>query len=172
MPPTGWWRAPPFAQLDLLAGLFFLAAIAAVGLPPLSGFVGKLLILEALPGQPRTGSCCGPSLLVGSLLALIGFARAGSVVFWKCEAERGDAEPDRPSDDTAGLCAVAVLVAGPVLLALFAGPAMSAMDATARQLFAPAALHRGRARQRRRPRASADAMTRALPAPSAAVACS
>ncbi len=45
--------------------------------------------------------------------------------------------PNRPSVDTAGLCAVAVLVAGPVLLALFAGPAMSAMDATAHQLFAP-----------------------------------
>ena len=38
--------APRFGQLDLLAGLFFLAAIATVGLPPLSGFVGKLLVLE------------------------------------------------------------------------------------------------------------------------------
>ena len=76
-------------------------------------------------------------VLVGSLLALIGFARAGSVLFWKCEADRGEREPDRPSNDTAGICAVAALVAGPVLLALFAGPAMTAMDATARQLFTP-----------------------------------
>ena len=128
--------APPFAQLDLLAGLFFLAAIAAVGLPPLSGFVGKILILEALGAGPHW-AWLWAVVLVGSLFALIGFARAGSIVFWKCEADRGEQEPDRPSNDTAGICAVAALVAGPVLLALFAGPAMSAMDATAHQLFTP-----------------------------------
>jgi multicomponent K+:H+ antiporter subunit D len=129
--------APPFAQLDLLAGLFLLAAIAAVGLPPLSGFVGKLLVLEALAGQPGWGWLWAV-VLVGSLLAMIGFARAGSVLFWKCEAERGAREPDRPQHDAAGLVAVSVLLAGPVLLTLFAGPAMNAMDATARQLFTPA----------------------------------
>ena len=128
--------APPFAQLDLLAGLFFLSAIAAVGLPPLSGFVGKILILEALGGRPHW-PWLWAAVLGGSLLAMIGFARAGSVLFWKCEAERGDREPDRPGNDTVGICAVAVLVAGPALLSLFAGPAISAMDATARQLFTP-----------------------------------
>ena len=128
--------APPFAQLDLLAGLFFLSAIAAVGLPPLSGFVGKILILEALQDRPHW-ALLWSVVLLGSLFALIGFARAGSIVFWKCEADRGEHEPDRPSNDTAGICAVAALVAGPALLALFAGPAMSAMDATARQLFTP-----------------------------------
>jgi multicomponent K+:H+ antiporter subunit D len=128
--------APPFAQLDLLAGLFFLAAIAAVGLPPLSGFVGKILILEALAERPQW-VLLWSVLLIGSLFALIGFARAGSTVFWKCEAQRDGHAPNRPSDDTAGICAAAVLVAGPVLLALFAGPTMSVMDATARQLFTP-----------------------------------
>ena len=34
-PATSWWPHPG-GQLDLLAGLFFLAAIATVGLPPLS----------------------------------------------------------------------------------------------------------------------------------------
>jgi multicomponent K+:H+ antiporter subunit D len=128
--------APPFAQLDLLAGLFFLAAIAAVGLPPLSGFVGKILILEALADSPHW-VLLWSVVLIGSLIALIGFARAGTVVFWKCEAERDGRPIEQPSPDIAGICAVAVLVAGPVLLALFAGPTMSVMDATARQLFTP-----------------------------------
>ena len=128
--------APPFAQLDLLAGLFFLAAIAAVGLPPLSGFIGKILILEALLDAPHW-VLLWSVVLVGSLIALIGFARAGTVVFWKCEAEREGHTVTQPSPDVAGICAVAVLVAGPVLLALFAGPTMSVMDATARQLFTP-----------------------------------
>ena len=76
-------------------------------------------------------------VLLGSLVALVGFARAGSVVFWKCLADPSLPEPGRPGHDAVALCAVAVLVAGPVLWALFAGPAMAAMDATARQLFAP-----------------------------------
>ena len=107
-----------------------------MGLPPLSGFVGKILILQALQDRPHW-ALLWSVVLVGSLFALIGFARAGSILFWKCEADRGEHEPDRPSNDTAGICAVAALVAGPVLLALFAGPAMTAMDATARQLFTP-----------------------------------
>ena len=129
--------APRFAQLDLLAGLFFLAAIAAVGLPPISGFVGKLLILEALGGHPRWPWLWG-LVLGGSLIAMIGFSRAGSVVFWRPLADPHPPESDRPRHDTVGLCATTALVAAPVLLALFAGPAMRVMDATARQLYTPA----------------------------------
>jgi multicomponent K+:H+ antiporter subunit D len=128
--------APRFAQVDLLAGLFFLAAIASVGLPPLSGFIGKLLILQTAQDHPAWSGLWA-AILVTSLLALIGFARAGSVVFWKCEAETGERHL-RPWHDTPALCAAAVLVAGPVLLAAFAGPVTGAMDATARQLFTPA----------------------------------
>ncbi|MFS8043936.1 MULTISPECIES: monovalent cation/H+ antiporter subunit D [Xanthobacter] len=39
--------APAMAGETLLGGLFFLAAVALVGLPPLSGFLGKVMILEA-----------------------------------------------------------------------------------------------------------------------------
>jgi multicomponent K+:H+ antiporter subunit D len=69
---------------------------------------------------------------------MVGFARAGSVVFWKCEADGPARQPLRPRHDDAALCATAALVASPVLLAVLAGPAMGAMDATARQLFTPA----------------------------------
>ena len=102
----------------------------------LSGFVGKLLILDALtvrPGWPWLWAL----VLGGSLMALVGFGRAGSLVFWKCLADPGEPEPDRPRHDTVGIVATSALVAAPVLLALFAGPAMSAMEATALQLFTP-----------------------------------
>lgn len=127
--------APRFADLDLLAGLFFLSAIATVGLPPLSGFVGKLLILRTVQADPAW-AWIWAAILMTSLLALIGFARAGSTVFWKCEAmERSRESPQ--GGERAALCAVAALAAAPALLALLAGPATSAMDATARQLFTP-----------------------------------
>ncbi|MGD9512196.1 MAG: monovalent cation/H+ antiporter subunit D [Geminicoccaceae bacterium] len=128
--------APRFAQLDLLAGLFFLTAMAAVGMPPLSGFIGKLLILEAVTARPEW-PWLWALILAGSLVALAGFTQAGSLLFWKCRADRGEPEPDRPRHDAVGLVATAALVAAPVLLALFAGPALTAMEATAEQLFTP-----------------------------------
>ncbi|GAD59251.1 Na(+) H(+) antiporter subunit D [Brevundimonas abyssalis TAR-001] len=39
---------PRFQDVEKLSALFFLAAIAMVGLPPLSGFIGKLLILDGV----------------------------------------------------------------------------------------------------------------------------
>jgi multicomponent K+:H+ antiporter subunit D len=38
---------PQFADRQAVAALFMLAAIGIVGLPPLSGFIGKLLILRS-----------------------------------------------------------------------------------------------------------------------------
>ena len=68
-------------------------------MPPLSGFVGKLLILEAATDQAHW-PWLWAVVLGGSLLAMIGFARAGSLVFWKCLADPGEPEPDRPRHDT------------------------------------------------------------------------
>lgn len=133
----GLTAAPRFADTDLLAGLFFLAAIATVGLPPLSGFVGKLLILQTALIDPAWGWLWA-AILVTSLLAMVGFARAGSQVFWKCEAAAAPPDGLRDPRDAPAICATTALVAAPVLLALFAGPAMAVMDATARQLFTPA----------------------------------
>ena len=76
------------------------------------------------------------AILITSLMALVGFARAGSTVFWKCEALDRSRE-SLQSGERAALSVVAALAAAPAVLALLAGPATSAMDATARQLFTP-----------------------------------
>ena len=129
--------SPRFADSELLAGLFLLAAMAAVGLPPLSGFVGKLLVLRAAQASPAWGWLWA-AILLTSLLALAGFARAGSAVFWRCDAAPAPARASgRGPRDAAALGAAGALAAASLLLALLAGPAMDAMDATARQLFAP-----------------------------------
>jgi len=130
---------PAMAQTGLLAALFFGGAIAMTGMPPLSGFLGKLLVLDALrmPGQI---GWAWSAVLVGSLVTIVGFARAGSMIFWKTTEAEDDTAPEgeeAPPPETPRL-SVAELAPTMLLLAIlggmsvFAGPVMTyAEDATA-----------------------------------------
>jgi formate hydrogenlyase subunit 3/multisubunit Na+/H+ antiporter MnhD subunit len=71
-------------RVVLIAG-----AIAMAGMPPLSGFAGKLLILQAARDHMAT---VWPVILVTSLLMILGFAAAGSTLFWKAHASARDPE--------------------------------------------------------------------------------
>jgi multicomponent K+:H+ antiporter subunit D len=73
---------PAFADRGIIALMFMAAAIAVTGLPPLSGFIGKLLILKAVAALPAWGWAWGV-ILGTTLIGVIGFARTGSSVFWK-----------------------------------------------------------------------------------------
>jgi multicomponent K+:H+ antiporter subunit D len=112
-----------------LAVLFLIAAIATAGLPPLSGFLGKLLVMQAAPGP--VWAVWGV-ILAGSFLAILGLARAGSALFWRPE---GTAAPLSPLQ----AAMPAALVAGLAALTVLAGPAHDWLAATADQLHAPAA---------------------------------
>lgn len=129
--------APRFANVGLLAALFFLAAIGMSGMPPLSGFIGKLLILDGARGSAHVVAVWG-LILMTSLLAIVGFARAGSTLFWKSTAQSGFLKGGRRAP--IGLAAVAVglplLAMG--LMTIFAGTLHVYLEATARQLFTPA----------------------------------
>jgi multicomponent K+:H+ antiporter subunit D len=127
--------APPISGATLLGGLFFLAGIAMAGLPPLSGFTGKILILEAVRGAPAWGWIWG-LLLATSLVVVIGFARAGSTLFWKAEAVGAPAPaPTDRADPRLAVAAAATLLAGTVVLSLAAGPVMRQIEATAAQIL-------------------------------------
>ena len=69
----------------LVGGLFFVAAIAMTGMPPLSGFIGKLLVLDGVRASAHA-SWFWALILSTSLIAIVGFSRAGSFVFWKAYA--------------------------------------------------------------------------------------
>jgi multicomponent K+:H+ antiporter subunit D len=125
--------APPPVRAALLGGLFFLAAIAMAGLPPLSGFLGKLMILDAT----RTAASFAWTwtiVLATSLVVIIGFARAGSTLFWKAETMLA-AGPAPVAGRVAPLVAAGALIGGTALLSLFAGPITRQLDATAHQLL-------------------------------------
>jgi multicomponent K+:H+ antiporter subunit D len=142
----GRWRdrlaeSPGMAQASSVGGVFFLAAIAMAGLPPLSGFVGKVMILDA-SRDDRAAAWIWAVLLGTSLLVIVGFARAGSLLFWKSGAPPPPTAMRRPSGPArprAGpMAAAALLVAGTALLTLFAGPVTRHLEAAARQALDPA----------------------------------
>ncbi|RXV62628.1 monovalent cation/H+ antiporter subunit D [Roseovarius sp. A46] len=126
---------PRMAQHGMLAALWFGAAIAVAGLPPFSGFVGKLLILDATRQMADVWLIWG-AVLVTSLVAVLGFAQAGSVVFWKVNG--GEPETHPVPQPALPLVAAFGLLAGIVALSVFAGPVMGYLEATAAQLHAPA----------------------------------
>lgn len=73
----------------LLAGLFLIAALNLSGIPPLSGFFGKLGLLEAAVSK---GGWLAYVLVAGgivtTLLTLFAIAKAWSGAFWQAPPER------------------------------------------------------------------------------------
>lgn len=135
---------PPTVHNGLFAALFFAAAIAMAGMPPLSGFLGKLLVLDALRA-PGTMAWAWAAILIGSLLTIVGLARAGSQLFWKSVSVEGQEEGEEtlePDDDPAkrpaGVAEVAPTVVALAVLAaltLLAGPVSKYLDGATEQLF-------------------------------------
>ena len=128
--------SPAFGQAGILAALFFLAGIAMAGMPPLSGFIGKLLIMDSARHAAFAGGIW-TVILITSLLCVVGFARAGSNVFWKCAASNERAAPVPDRRDALPMAMAFLLLAGTAMLAVFGGPVTGYLDATAGQLFEP-----------------------------------
>ena len=127
---------PVIGQNGLFAALFFGAAIAMAGMPPLSGFLGKLFVLDAIRATPL-GMWGWGVIILGSLLTIIGFARAGSILFWKPTALPPDPAQEAAPAGPLALAPVMSMLAILVLLATFAGPVTGYLEATATQLFEP-----------------------------------
>jgi len=125
----------PITRTGLIASLYMAAAIALAGMPPLSGFIGKLLILDAFRAQ---APLVWTVILVSSFLMILGFARAGSQIFWK-PAPPEDTPPEDPGPEPLAFAATLALLAGLAALTVFAGPVTDALTATAEALHNPQA---------------------------------
>ena len=123
-------QGPMLLQPLLLSALFFIGAIALAGLPPFSGFFGKLLLLRAVEPGPQA-LLLWSALLLGGLVTLVALSRAGSTVLWRTGRDvLGSAE----RDGVRTLAAVGLLSSS-VLLVLFAAPVLAYVQATATQLL-------------------------------------
>lgn len=128
----------------LWGGLFFFAAVAAAGLPPLSGFLAKFMILRAAPGTVWI------AILLAALFGTIALARAGSALFFSTHTVEIPA-PGRPAplvDQSPGeqpdppsalreLTAILGLVGLILLLTLAAGPIARFTGSIALELATP-----------------------------------
>lgn len=123
----------------LIGSLFFVGAVSLIGLPPLSGFLAKLMILRAAiadDGVNAVTAWTWALLLLSGLFSLIALARGGSTLFWRpleAGAQQATGTPAALSHclPTLGLIAVSPLL---VILAL---PVTEFAQSTARQLLDP-----------------------------------
>lgn len=120
-----------------LLGLGFVAcALLLAGLPPLSGFLAKFVLLSALMGEsgaPLSLRFWGIllALLVSSLAALIALTRAGMRAFWIPLGRQV------PRVRVIEMMPVLTLLALTVILTVQAGAAMRYMHEAAQALHAP-----------------------------------
>lgn len=74
--------APKIKQEKAAAFTYFTIALMMAGLPPFSGFLGKVFILQATAEKPYQGWIIAVILIV-SLLSIIAFTRVGFILFWR-----------------------------------------------------------------------------------------
>lgn len=125
---------PVIAQNGLIASLYFASAIAVAGMPPLSGFLGKLLVLDASRNHEQAWMIWG-AILVMSLVAIVGFARAGSLIFWKVEEPDARLASEQSPPAALPFVATGGLLAIVVAMTVFAGPVTAFLDETSAQIF-------------------------------------
>lgn len=112
----------------MMGSLFFLGAIALAGLPPLAGFFGKVLLLQAALSK-EGGWLLWPVLLIATLCVVVSLTRAGSCLLWRAEGQ------SEAQIDPAKLSCVAVLLLAVLGLVIFAEPVFEFLQACATQLL-------------------------------------
>jgi len=98
---------------------FFIAALTVVGMPPLSGFLGKVLILQAAEGMTEMAWVWSVILLSG-LASLVAISRAGTSIFWRHSKDSANtsSDPIHPMK----IIAVVLLLSASPLLVILGGP--------------------------------------------------
>lgn len=133
--------APRMKQHTLVSICYFIIALMMAGLPPFSGFFGKVFILQASASSPYQLVIIITVLIV-SLLSILAFTRIGLVIFWRATspednpAEKAFAEYQQlpnvapPRNDRT----IYIFLIGLTAYVIFANPILQYVQQTAMQL--------------------------------------
>jgi multicomponent Na+:H+ antiporter subunit D len=113
--------------------LFAVPALSLAGIPPLSGFFAKLILLQA--GLQAEEYAVAAAALAVSLLTLFSMSKIWNEAFWKPAPEDGETRiPARRAALAGPMAALATLT---VLIGLAAEPMVGISMTAARQLMDP-----------------------------------
>ena len=126
---------PKVAGMLTLGGAYLLLAIAVSGAPPLTGFLGKLMVLQSLR-ETETGTAAWFVLLLSGLIVVLVLARAASVVFWEPGSPGTEKHATVTLVAAPGLSwALILMLAAVPVLTVAASPVSAYARATADQLL-------------------------------------
>ncbi|SEL94427.1 monovalent cation/H+ antiporter subunit D [Acinetobacter sp. DSM 11652] len=133
--------APIMKQQTLVSICFFIIALMMAGLPPFSGFFGKVFILQAASVSSYQLLIIIVILIV-SLLSMIAFTRLGFVILWRSTVPENDPNQESyheyqklpskapPRNDTT----IFVFIISLIAYVIFAHPVTQYIQQTANQL--------------------------------------
>jgi multicomponent Na+:H+ antiporter subunit D len=113
-----------------LAAVFLIGGLALGGIPPLSGFFGKLALLRE--AFALSHHWLAAFAMVASLLSLLAITRIWAAVFWGDERGYYKRHMHYEPRTAGGLWAAAMLVGAAVLLGLLAQPMLEVVQSAAR----------------------------------------
>lgn len=133
--------SPKMKQEKAAAFTYFTIALMMAGLPPFSGFLGKVFILQATAESPYQAWIIAIVLIV-SLLSIIAFTRVGFILFWRASAPEQNAKEPAHAEYLAlpevapnrNDKAIYLLLAGLMAYVVFASPIQQYAVATAQQI--------------------------------------
>lgn len=123
-------KARAMAQPKLLGVAFVLCALAVVGMPPLSGFVGKVLLMQAAE-EHFDKIWLWSLILISGLVSLVALSRAGTTIFWRTTSAAGTEERVHPFE----FVGVFILIIASPIMVVFGGELTEITSEAAAQLF-------------------------------------
>ncbi|GGD67796.1 monovalent cation/H+ antiporter subunit D [Lacimicrobium alkaliphilum] len=119
------------SQPALLGILFFVGAMTVAGLPPFSGFIGKLVVLQSAHSAAEI-LWIWPIILIAGLITIIALSRAGTTMFWRYTGEGDRSQVQRVSRWQ--VSAVILLLLGSPLMVIFGAVVTDYTTAAATEL--------------------------------------
>ncbi len=126
-----------FQRRPWLGVLFLVSALSLAGIPPLSGFVAKLLIIRA--GLEREAYLVTAIAIVVGLFTLLSMLKIWNEAFWKEPPPSATHEPASERFGFRLVAPIVLLASGAIVLGVYAEPFLALSLRAAEQLLDPAA---------------------------------